>query len=150
VPNCSGALRVTVCSVFLACCTTRLARAEQSALLIPTGSYSVGRTFFYWTDPNRADPVAARTGTKREFMVIAWYPAETNTSEAHAVWSKISNALKRLGFRSRNFLLKSMYNSGSTITLYPCSHGGIGGDRLLHSGSAYAQRIDYVLRAVFH
>ena len=31
------------------------------------------------------------------------------------VWSKISNALKRLGFRSRNFLLKSMYNSGSTI-----------------------------------
>ena len=30
-------------------------------------------------------------------------------------WSKISNALKRLGFRSRNFLLKSMYNSGSTI-----------------------------------
>src|SRR5260370_40874806 len=34
--------------------------------------------------------------------------------------------------------------------LYPCSHGGIGGDRLLHGGSAYAQRIDYVLRAVFH
>ena len=23
--------------------------------------------------------------------------------------------------------------------LYPCSHGGIGGDRLLHGGSAYAQ-----------
>src|SRR6266436_5750894 len=79
MPNCSGPLRVAVCSVFLACCATQLARAEQSALLTPTGSYSVGRTFFYLTDPNRADPVAARTGTKREFMVIAWYPAETNT-----------------------------------------------------------------------
>jgi hypothetical protein len=80
MPNRSGALRVAVCSVFLACCTMQVARAEQSALLTPTGSYSVGRAFFYWTDPNRADPVAARTGTKREFMVIAWYPAETNTS----------------------------------------------------------------------
>jgi hypothetical protein len=34
--------------------------------------------------------------------------------------------------------------------LYPGSHGGIGGDRLLHGGSAYAKRVDYVLRAVFH
>src|SRR5437764_9240332 len=34
--------------------------------------------------------------------------------------------------------------------LYPCSHGGVGGDRLLHGGSAYAKRFDYVLRAVFH
>src|SRR5260370_9212181 len=34
--------------------------------------------------------------------------------------------------------------------LYPCSHGGIGGHRLLHGGSAYAQRVDYVLRAVLH
>src|SRR4029077_19153810 len=34
--------------------------------------------------------------------------------------------------------------------LYPCAHGGIGGDRLLHGGSAYANRVDYVLRAVFH
>jgi hypothetical protein len=38
------------------------------------------------------------------------------------VWSKISNALKRLGFRYSNFLaqllsenLKSMYHPGSTI-----------------------------------
>ena len=86
MPICSGALRVAVCSVFLACCTMQLARAEQSALLTPTGSYSVGRTFFYWTDPNRADPVAARRGIKREFMVIAWYPAEANTTEVHALW----------------------------------------------------------------
>lgn len=84
--SCCGALRVAVCAVFLVCCTTQLARAEHSALLTPTGSYSVGRTFFYWTDPNRTDPVAARAGTKREFMVIAWYPAETNTSEVHALW----------------------------------------------------------------
>jgi hypothetical protein len=42
--------------------------------------------------------------------------------QALVVWSKISNVLKRLGFRSRNFFtqllsetLKSMYNPGSTI-----------------------------------
>lgn len=86
LPNFSRVLRITVCSVFLVCCTTQLARAVHSALLTPTGSYSVGRTFFYRTDPNRTDPVAARTGTEREFMVIAWYPTEANTSEVHALW----------------------------------------------------------------
>src|SRR5438876_7943708 len=40
-------------------------------------------------------------------------------------------------------------------TLFPYttlfrSHGGVDGDRLLHGGSAYAKRVDYVLRAVFH
>src|ERR1022692_3518683 len=34
--------------------------------------------------------------------------------------------------------------------LYPCSHGGIGGDRLLHGGSAYAQRLGYLLRVVLY
>ncbi len=81
-----GALRLAVCAAFLGCCTTQPAGAEKSALLTATGGYSVGRTFFHWTDPNRIDPVAARAGTKREFMVIAWYPAEANTSEAHALW----------------------------------------------------------------
>ena len=84
--NCYAALRIAVCTAFLCCCTTQPARAEHSALLTPTGSYSVGRTFFYWTDPNRTDPVAARGGTKREFTVIAWYPAEANNSEVHALW----------------------------------------------------------------
>ena len=44
----------------------------------------MGRTFFHWTDRNRTDPVVART--EREFMVIAWYPAEANSSEVHALW----------------------------------------------------------------
>src|SRR5207249_3038446 len=47
----------------------------------------------------------------------------TAASSAHLpVWSKISNALKRLGFRSHNFhtrllseTLNSIYNPGSTI-----------------------------------
>jgi dienelactone hydrolase len=110
--NCSGALRVVVCSVFLACCTTKLARAEQSALLTPTGSYSVGRTFFYWTDPNRADPVAARTGAKREFMVIAWYPAETNASEAHAPWMP-----ERWALSEAKLLYYQRLNSPKPLTL---------------------------------
>lgn len=91
--NCYAALRVAVCTALLCCRTTQPARAEHAALLTPTGSYSVGRTFFYWTDPNRTDPVAARRGTKREFMVIAWYPAEANTSDVHALWIPESWAL---------------------------------------------------------
>jgi hypothetical protein len=34
--------------------------------------------------------------------------------------------------------------------LYPCSHGGTGSDRLLHGGSADAERVDDLLCAVFH
>lgn len=85
MPICSGVLRIAAGSVFLWFCTTQPTRAAHSALLTPTGSYSVGRTFFHWTDPNRTDPVVART--EREFMVIAWYPAEADTSEVHALWT---------------------------------------------------------------
>lgn len=91
--NCYAALRVAVCTALLCCRTTQPARAEHAALLTPTGSYSIGRTFFYWTDSNRTDPVVARRGTRREFMVIAWYPAEANTSDVHALWIPESWAL---------------------------------------------------------
>jgi Platelet-activating factor acetylhydrolase, isoform II len=108
--NCSGAVRVAVCAAFLGCCTTQPSRAEHSALLTPTGNYSVGRTFLYWTDPKRTDPVAARTGTKREFMVIAWYPADT--SEVHALWMP-----ERWAFSEAKLLYAQRRNSPNPLTM---------------------------------
>jgi predicted dienelactone hydrolase len=52
----------------------------------PTGNFAVGRTLFHWTDSHRTDPVAAEPRTKREFMVIVWYPAETQDSSLRALW----------------------------------------------------------------
>ena len=110
--NCSATVRIAVCAVFLGCCTTQLARAEHSALLTPTGSYSVGRTLFHWIDPNRTDPVAAQAGAKREFMVIAWYPAETNTSEAHALWMP-----ERWALSEAKLLYYQRVNSPNPLTM---------------------------------
>jgi dienelactone hydrolase len=108
----SGALRLAAYAALLGCCTTEPTRGEHSALLTPTGSYSVGRTFFHWTDPNRSDPVAARAGTKREFMVIAWYPAETNTSEAHTPWMP-----ERWAFSEAKLLYYQRLNSPNPLTM---------------------------------
>ena len=54
--------------------------------VIPTGPFSVGRTFLHWIDSHRTDPVDGGSGTKREFMVIVWYPAEPKGSPVHASW----------------------------------------------------------------
>lgn len=42
----------------------------------PSGNYAVGRGLFYCVDPHRTDPVAEDSSTKREFMVVVWYPEE--------------------------------------------------------------------------
>src|SRR5260370_6170792 len=61
-------------------------KAQSSVGPKPTGHYSVGRTFFQCVDSHRVDPVAAKDGVMREFMVMAWYPAKTNSSQARAPW----------------------------------------------------------------
>src|SRR5256886_17029073 len=51
----------------------------------------------------------------------------------------------------RSYSTGSQAEAGDELErLYPGSHGGIGGDRLLYSGSAYANGVDYLLRAVLH
>ena len=50
-------------------------RHQTSLLPTPTGSYAVGRMEYDWTDQSRTDPFAPHTGTKRELVVWAWYPA---------------------------------------------------------------------------
>jgi enterochelin esterase-like enzyme/dienelactone hydrolase len=65
---------------------TRSHEAATSVLLAPSGNYPVGRTLLHWTDLKRTDPVAAAPATKREFVVVVWYPAERNTSMPPALW----------------------------------------------------------------
>lgn len=50
-------------------------RAQPVTLPVPTGSYSVGRTLFDWTDHGRTDPLAPQPGLPRELSVWLWYPA---------------------------------------------------------------------------
>ncbi|MFN7921839.1 MAG: hypothetical protein U0Q16_17190 [Bryobacteraceae bacterium] len=53
-----------------------LAFAQSISLPPPSGKYRIGRTLIHLTDDSRTDPVSEKEGAKREFMVIAWYPAE--------------------------------------------------------------------------
>ncbi|HLJ77360.1 MAG TPA: hypothetical protein VKT75_08100 [Acidobacteriaceae bacterium] len=52
----------------------------------PSGNFAVGRTLLYCVDPQRTDPVAEDPHTKREFMVIVWYPAEPAAAANYAPW----------------------------------------------------------------
>ena len=52
----------------------------------PTGRYAVGRTLLYCLDSHRTDPVAENTDTKREFMVVVWYPADVELGARYAPW----------------------------------------------------------------
>ena len=111
-------------------------QAESSVgPVTPTGNFSVGRTCFHWVDSHRTDPVAAESRTKREFMVIVWYPAETNDSPVYAPWMPdrwaSSEALFLYGQRvdaakpltidqTQQAIRQSMSNS---ITEAPMAHG---------------------------
>lgn len=60
--------------------------AEQIPGPKPTGNYAVGRTLLYCVDPHRTDPVADDPTTKREFMVVVWYPADAAPGSSSAPW----------------------------------------------------------------
>jgi dienelactone hydrolase len=42
----------------------------------PTGSYSVGRSVFDWTDASRNEGFAGRADEKRELIAVMWYPTD--------------------------------------------------------------------------
>src|ERR1019366_575118 len=89
----------------------------------------------WWCGWRKKIPGGAMTGS--------WAPWPTWVSGSRIRrWAIFSAAMifHRLPSESRRRVGKTL--SGLT--------GGIGGDRLLHGGSAYAKRVAYVLRAVFH
>jgi hypothetical protein len=77
-------------------------------------------------------------------------------------YDRIVGAMANLGFRLSDQTVGNILRrhdippapkrkqTTSWERLYPCSHGGIGGDRLFHGGSADAKGVDDLLRSVFH
>lgn len=60
--------------------------AQQTSQPKLSGTYAVGRSLLYCIDARRTDPVAEDPTTKREFMVIAWYPAQRTAGARYAAW----------------------------------------------------------------
>jgi len=48
---------------------------RETALLMPTGSFAVGRTQYAWRDSAHLDALAPQPDTKRQLVVWIWYPA---------------------------------------------------------------------------
>jgi predicted dienelactone hydrolase len=50
--------------------------SEKIELPRPTGKFSIGRQFFYWTDESRAETITEDPNDKRKLFVQIWYPAK--------------------------------------------------------------------------
>ena len=48
---------------------------EKTELPPPTGKFSIGRRFFYWTDESRDETITDDPNDKRKLFVQLWYPA---------------------------------------------------------------------------
>jgi hypothetical protein len=59
-----------------------LERRTEITLPTPTGSFSVGRAIYDWTDDAKLDTLAPVPGTKRELLVWIWYPSAAGPSVA--------------------------------------------------------------------
>jgi len=59
-----------------------LERGTELTLPAPTGTYTVGRAIYDWTEEARVDPLAPVPGTKRELLVWIWYPSAAGPSAA--------------------------------------------------------------------
>jgi hypothetical protein len=91
--------------------------AKRPELVPPTGNYDVGRTSLYWIDLHRDDPLGAKPGTKREFMVIVWYPAETKGPAVRAAWMP-----ERWVSSEANLLCYQRRSSPYPLTMEECQH----------------------------
>jgi predicted dienelactone hydrolase len=52
----------------------------------PPGAYAIGTVSYDWIDPARAEHYGNEPNAKREIMVQAWYPAESEASAPTAPW----------------------------------------------------------------
>jgi dienelactone hydrolase len=59
-----------------------LERRTEITLPTPTGSFTVGRAIYDWTDDTKLDTLAPVPGTKRELLVWIWYPSAAGESVA--------------------------------------------------------------------
>src|SRR5437588_5638074 len=59
-----------------------LEHTSELTLPTPTGPFAVGRAIYDWTDDVRVDTLAPVPGTKRELLVLIWYPSAAGPSAA--------------------------------------------------------------------
>ncbi len=55
---------------------------EKIELSKPSGAFSIGRKFFYWTDESRAETITDDANDKRKLFVQLWYPAKRGGKNA--------------------------------------------------------------------
>jgi dienelactone hydrolase len=60
--------------------TLWLEHRTEVTLPTPTGSFTVGRALYAWTDGGRPDTLAPVPGAKRELVVWIWYPSAAGPS----------------------------------------------------------------------
>jgi len=70
---------ITRGSIFLTFC---LVLDGQVKLPDPTGSFSVGRSVFFWTDESRREEAVPGTNKPRELAAFVYYPAEAGSAFA--------------------------------------------------------------------
>jgi predicted dienelactone hydrolase len=84
VVGCTFARTKTQSTELMIGATAKGQGTRQSPLPAPTGTYSVGRTQFDWTDEARADP--ENHNGHREIIVWVWYPASPRSGAEPAEW----------------------------------------------------------------
>lgn len=85
-------------------------RHQVLVLPAPTGPHAIGRMEYDWTDQLRADLFAPHAGTKREFVVWAWYSAVRVQGAEGAPylpqkWGQLSD--QQHGFLGQQFIQSS-------------------------------------------
>jgi dienelactone hydrolase len=59
-----------------------------AALPIPTGKFRIGRTYLYWTDQSRSEPITDDPNDKRKIFVQLWYPSARDAKAQPAEYFK--------------------------------------------------------------
>ena len=88
----------------------------KAELPAPTGKYSVGRRFFYWTDESRSEEITPDPNDKRKLFVQLWYSAKNAKSGTEAEYFPNLNELAGKG-ESDTFLRSIKTHTKSDVAL---------------------------------
>ena len=92
----------------------------------PTGPYAVGRTMYHWIDDGHDDEFAPNSGTKRELVVWAWYPAAVSGSRAEYLPSRWQAALSE---SSGGLMSKVLTRDLARAHIYSTENAALSPDR---------------------
>lgn len=96
-----------ILSVVTLCVSCAFSETDQKfEVPVPTGSYAVGTTFYYFIDKNRPNLHTNDPEDYREISVQAWYPAEPKAEELPMHYDRKENGeeIVKIGFVSPSFI----------------------------------------------